>query len=234
MEALRPHLTTPRLCAQVMPESGVKFWAYDAAKAVVCADPRSPRVHERLLAGACAGAASCVAIYPLEVAKTRLAVASPGLYDGVLHCMREAVRHEGPLALYKGLGASLVGIVPFSAVDLALYNTFKAELRRRQRSEPSTLTMLACGAASSSLAQLATYPLALAKTRLQASGMPGFHPGYDGLVGCLVHTVRAEGVRGLYRGIVPNLLKAVPSISISYVVFENVKGSLLTRGWSQI
>ena len=81
--------------------------------------------------------------------------------------------------------------------------------------------------------QLATYPLALAKTRLQASGMPGFAPGYDGLVGCLADTVKHEGVRGLYRGIVPNLLKAVPSISISYVVFENVKSALHGRGWSQ-
>ena len=218
---------------KVMPESGVKFWGYDFAKSVICADPRHPRIHERLLAGAFAGAASCVAIYPLEVAKTRLAVASPGLYRGVVHCMQEAVRAEGPLALYKGLGASLVGIMPFSAVDLALYNTFKAELRRHRRSEPSTLTMLGCGALSSSLAQLATYPLALAKTRLQASGMPGYAPGYDGLAGCLMDTVRQEGVRGLYRGIVPNLLKAVPSISISYVVFENVKATLQQRGWSQ-
>ena len=39
-------------------------------------------------------------------------------------------------------------------------------------------------------------------------------------------------VRGLYRGIVPNLLKAVPSISISYVVFENAKAALTLRGWS--
>jgi solute carrier family 25 (mitochondrial phosphate transporter), member 23/24/25/41 len=52
---------------KVMPESGVKFWAYDHAKMLLCVDPRHPRVFERLLAGACAGAASCVAIYPLEV-----------------------------------------------------------------------------------------------------------------------------------------------------------------------
>ena len=218
---------------KVMPESGVKFWSYDAAKQLICADARHPRIHERLLAGACAGAASCIAIYPLEVAKTRLAVASAGTYRGVVHCMQETVRAEGPLALYKGLGASLVGIIPFSAVDLALYNTFKAELRRSQKKEPSTLTMLGCGALSSSLAQLATYPLALAKTRLQASGMPGYDPGYDGLLGCLRSTVKHEGVGGLYRGIVPNLLKAVPSISISYVVFENVKRELQSRGWSQ-
>ena len=280
-----------------MPESGVKFWAYDSVKLFVCADPRKPRVVERLLAGGIAGAASCIAIYPLEVAKTRLAVASPGTYEGVAHCMRSTVRAEGIGALYKGLGASLIGIMPFSAVDLALYNTFKAELRYHRRSEPGTLTMLGCGALSSSLAQLATYPLALAKTRLQASGMPGFIAHYDGLVGCLVDTVQKDGFKvthgagrrtsvllashptssralfplfsdfsdlpslplassrprplpllrpdlprplavaftrqGLYRGIVPNLLKAVPSISISYVVFENTKAALMLRGWSR-
>ena len=184
---------------KVMPESGVKFWAYDSAKLFLCGDPRHPRVGERLLAGAFAGASSCVAIYPLEVAKTRLAVASAGTYHGLIDCLRSTVRAEGLGALYKGLGASLVGIIPFSAVDLALYNTFKAELRYHRRSEPGTLTMLACGALSSSLAQLATYPLALAKTRLQASGMPGFTTHYNGLLGCLIDTVRTDGLKGLYR-----------------------------------
>jgi len=218
---------------KVMPESGVKFWTYDWAKLYLCVDARHPRIFERLLAGACAGAASCIAIYPLEVAKTRLAVASPGTYEGLVHCLQSTVRAEGLGALYKGLGASLVGIMPFCAVDLALYNTIKSELRYRRRSEPGTLTMLGCGAMSSSLAQLATYPLALAKTRLQASGMPGFSAQYDGLIGCLVDTVQKDGLKGLYRGIVPNLLKAVPSISISYVVFENMKLTLTLRGWSK-
>ena len=72
---------------------------------------------------------------PPQVAKTRLAVATPGTYEGLGHCLRSSVRAEG-------LGASLIGIIPFSAVDLALYNTFKAELRYHRRSEPGTLTML--------------------------------------------------------------------------------------------
>ena len=136
----RPHahkLTHPRAhtpsCPQMMPESGVKFWAYDVAKIHICADPRLPRIHERLAAGAYAGAASCIAIYPLEVAKTRIAVASSGTYEGILHCIQLTARKEGLLALYKGLGASLTGIIPFSAVDLALYNTFKQEMQRHRR-----------------------------------------------------------------------------------------------------
>ena len=36
---------------------------------------------DRLACGAIAGAASCVCIYPLEIAKTRMSVASPELYQ---------------------------------------------------------------------------------------------------------------------------------------------------------
>jgi len=68
--------------------------------------------------------------------------------------------------------------------------------------------------------QVCTYPLALAKTKLQAAGMPGYPARYLGLADCLRQTVKEGGLRGLYHGILPNLLKAVPAISISYVVFE--------------
>ena len=61
----------------------------------------------------------------MEVAKTRMAVAKQGQFDSIAACVRATVKHEGPPALYKGLAASLVGIVPFSAVDLALYSTLK-------------------------------------------------------------------------------------------------------------
>ena len=52
---------------------------------------------------------------------------------------------------------------------------------------------------------------------------PGHSVQYSGLRDCLRSVWRADGMAGLYRGIVPNLLKAVPSISISYVVFEHSK-----------
>jgi len=248
---------------KVMPESAIKFWGYDFVKKGVCADFHAPTASERLLAGAGAGAMSCVAIYPLEVVKTRMAVAKPAQYDGILHCIQRTIRLEGASALYKGLTASLIGIIPFSAVDLALYNTLKDKLRhRRQRAaadaararrpdeppppppaELGVVAMLGCGAASSTVAQLITYPLALAKTRLQVAGMPGrspekhlaygrqppVRPEYDGLVDCLTQTVRAEGPRGLYRGIIPNMLKAVPAMAISYSVFETSKRLLLER-----
>ena len=36
----------------------------------------------------------------------------------------------------------------------------------------------------------------------------------------------AEGPRGLYRGILPNFLKVLPAVSVSYVMYEKAKGML--------
>jgi solute carrier family 25 phosphate transporter 23/24/25/41 len=233
-------------CIKVTPESAIRFWTYDAVKLRVCRDPRCPSLQERLFAGAAAGFASCLAIYPMEVTKTRMAVAKQGQFDSIAACVRATVKHEGPTALYKGLAASLVGIVPFSAVDLALYSTLKERcIRSRGGGELPVLTLLGCGAASSAVAQVITYPLALAKTRMQVAGMggrsprvrieyglaPAVRPEYTGLLDCLRQTVRGEGVRGLYAGLVPNMLKAVPAVAISYTVFETSKKELIGRGW---
>jgi len=38
--------------------------------------------------------------------------------------------------------------------------------------------------------------------------------------------VQTEGPRGLYRGLLPNFAKVLPAVSISYVVYEQVKTAL--------
>ena len=45
-------------------------------------------------------------IYPMEVAKTRLAV---GNYNGIIDCLLKVYRLEGGMALFRGLAPSLAG-----------------------------------------------------------------------------------------------------------------------------
>jgi len=224
---------------KVIPEAGVRFWAFDRARLSLCAEPSRPTHAERFGAGALAGAASCVATYPLELIKTRIAVGGCGQYGSILQCMQHTAASEGVGALYKGLPTALIGIVPFSAIDLGLYETCKAALLRRraeqagschgaeqQQQQLRVADTLLCGAVASLAAQLVTYPLALAKTRLQASGMSG-QARYSGLLDVLGRAWAADGFGGLFRGFGPNLLKALPSMSITYCVFEWTKASLL-------
>lgn len=58
----------------------------------------------------------------------------------------------------------------------------------------------------------------LLRTRLQASGSPGHPQRYTGFVDVARQTLAREGWPGLYKGLVPNLAKVVPAVSISYVV----------------
>lgn len=40
------------------------------------------------------------------------------------------------------------------------------------------------------------------------------------------YIISTEGVMGLYRGLTPNFMKVIPSVSISYVVYEYLKITL--------
>lgn len=44
-----------------------------------------------------------------------------------------------------------------------------------------------------------------------------------GLFGTFGHIVRAEGLRGLYRGILPEYYKVVPSVGIVFMTYEKMK-----------
>jgi len=172
-------------------------------------------------------------IYPLEIVKTRLAVSPTGTYRGIGHCVADIVRKEGPTSLYRGLLPSLLGIVPYAGVDLCIYSFLKEQYARKHvGQDPGILTLLSCGAISSTCGQVMSYPLALVRTRLQAQGMQGQEKFYGGMVDCFVKTVKQDGVPGLYRGILPNFMKAIPAISISYAMYEKTKELLKNMGVS--
>lgn len=44
-----------------------------------------------------------------------------------------------------------------------------------------------------------------------------------GLVGTLKHIITKEGWLGLYRGILPEYFKVVPSVSIVFMTYEKLK-----------
>ena len=53
--------------------------------------------------------------------KTRLALGTTGQYRGMFDCFKQILHHEGPRGLYRGLTPSLVGIIPYAGIDLAVY-----------------------------------------------------------------------------------------------------------------
>ncbi|XP_046845149.1 calcium-binding mitochondrial carrier protein SCaMC-2-like [Xenia sp. Carnegie-2017] len=208
---------------KIAPESGVKFFSYEKAKKLFMTKDGQIEPWQRLIAGSMAGIASQSSIYPMEVLKTRLALAKTGQYKGMLHASQIILEKEGFRTFYRGLVPSLCGIIPYAGIDLAVYETVKQawlNYHKNESADPGVLVLLACGTISSTCGQLASYPLALIRTKLQAqTGV-----GRNETVRVLVSNIwQADGIRGLYRGIVPNFMKVIPAVSISYVVYEKLR-----------
>eukprot|EP00602_Paraphysomonas_sp_CaronLab_P008547 CAMPEP_0185032710 /NCGR_PEP_ID=MMETSP1103-20130426/21031_1 /TAXON_ID=36769 /ORGANISM="Paraphysomonas bandaiensis, Strain Caron Lab Isolate" /LENGTH=458 /DNA_ID=CAMNT_0027568699 /DNA_START=131 /DNA_END=1507 /DNA_ORIENTATION=+ len=218
-------------CLKIGPESAAKFLFYGEFKHLVTSvtggDEMTPSVVEKFVAGAAAGAAAQTLVYPLEITKTRLALSTTGEYSSVYDVIKTIVTDGGVRGLYRGMAPSLLGILPYAGIDLMVFNTLKErwmEDNRKsgcQNKTPDVLTLLLFGATSTTCGQIVAYPLQLIRTRLQADKhSPSGASKYSGMLDCFKKAYAAEGILGLYRGIGPNMLKSIPSISISYAVFE--------------
>ena len=75
------------------------------------------------------------------------------------------VRHEGPSVLWHGVNVSVLISVPMICMYLPMYDNLMAEL-----DTSTTYAPLVAGSAARSMAVVATSPLELLKTRIQAAG----------------------------------------------------------------
>jgi len=216
---------------KIAPESALKFGCYEKVKQLIKGDSaRELSIYERFCAGSTAGAFSQTVIYPLEVMKTRLALRKTGEPKGILDCAKKIYKAEGVKVFYKGYWPNLFGIIPYAGIDLAIYETLKnkiCEKFSRENKSPHALVLLGCGTFSSCCGQLAAYPFALIRTKLQSQAGLGLKLSLPveqtHALGLARYIVRTEGLRGLYRGIVPNFCKVAPAVSISYYVYERLR-----------
>ncbi|KAK4601368.1 hypothetical protein RGQ29_010787 [Quercus rubra] len=242
-------------CARIVPNSAVKFFSYEQASNGILWLYRRQSGNEeahltpllRLGAGACAGIIAMSATYPMDMVRGRLTVQtenSPRQYRGIFHALSTVFREEGPRALYRGWLPSVIGVIPYVGLNFAVYESLKDWLIQTkpfglaENSELSVTTRLACGAAAGTVGQTVAYPLDVIRRRMQmvgwkdassvltADGKIKAPLEYTGMVDAFRKTVRHEGFGALYKGLVPNSVKVVPSIAIAFVTYEVVKDVL--------
>ena len=71
---------------------------------------------------------------------------------------------------------------------------------------------------------LVSSPVDVVKTRIMNQKVVGKNGTlYRGAVECLVKTVKTEGIFGLYKGFLPNWLRAGPQTLITFCIFEQLR-----------
>lgn len=189
-------------------------------------DAPSPR-WAIFLAGALAGCTATVLTFPLEVARTRLALECP-VDMNVATCLAAIGQDEGLRAMYHGLTATVLGILPFSSIKLASYDV----LRRRATAgldDPSTSLPLAqsarFGAVSGVIAATSCFPLEVVRRRQMAGEFVALSA-----VGAMKAVIAEEGVSALFRGVTLNVVKTAMANSLGFAFYEGFKDALGVDG----
>jgi solute carrier family 25 phosphate transporter 23/24/25/41 len=181
---------------------------------------------ETVLIGGIGGILAATITYPLDMARARLTVQHRGpveRYRGILQCLREIKNREGVRALYRGLLPSNLGIFPYVGINFAVYETLRPIMPRRNdgSGRPTPGGIILSGFIASTLGQIAAYPFDTCRVRMQVD------EGTAGRFGRVLYNVlKEEGLRALYRGLVPNTLKAWPTVAVSFYAYESLRGPL--------
>lgn len=220
--------------AHRLPYSSVNFYTYEHYKKFLYMvtgmenqhrESISSNVFVHFVAGGLAGITAASATYPLDLVRTRLAAQTNVIYyTGIWHTLRTISTDEGILGLYKGLGTTLVGVGPSIAISFSAYESLRSYWMSNRPHDSPVVVSLACGSLSGIASSTATFPLDLVRRRKQLEGIGGRAVVYKtGLLGTLKRIVKTEGVRGLYRGILPEYYKVVPGVGICFMTYETLK-----------
>lgn len=138
-------------------------------------------------------------------------------------------RVEGWRALFKGLGPNLTGVVPARAINFYAYGNGKRIISQNFNHGHEAAWVHLCAAANAGIITgTVTNPIWLVKTRLQLDKNHAEKTGtlsnrqYKNSLDCIRQTLRAEGVRGLYRGLSASYLGVTES-TLQWVLYEQTK-----------
>ena len=186
----------------------------------------------RFIAAATAASTAETCTLPIDCIKVRLQTQGMlgGLqYSGMFHAMENIVQKEGTLALWKGFVPAIGRQVFYSSMAMMLYDPFRAYFAPGETSTFGQKIMAGgcAGAVSIALAN----PLDVVKVRLQAdrAGRNGTRV-YRHVFHAFQTIMAKEGVRGLFKGVGPNVQRGFIVNAAELGVYDQSKESLTTAG----
>lgn len=176
-----------------------------------------------MLAGFVAGGLEATATWPTEYVKTQLQLQrGTGLYRGFWDCARQTVGQYGPLGLYRGLGPVLVFSMPKAGVRFWAFETASKLLGGGEKKASAARNFAAGIMAGVLEATLIVTPQETLKVKLINAN--------KGMLAGTAHIVRTEGLRGVYRGLFPTILKQASNQGVRFLSYNEIMNRFIKPG----
>jgi len=180
----------------------------------------------KLVAGMAGGLAEACLLQPLDVAKTRLQLDKEKKYKGMFDCLRKVSKEEGPKALYKGLTPFVTHLTLKYALRFGLFEKIRVLLNGGKTSASSNGQNFIAGLAVGCIeATMIVTPFEVIKTRLQKQ-KGNVDLKYKGPIDVVVKVVREEGLRRLWSGNVPTVIRQGSNQAFNFMSMQILNEAL--------
>lgn len=173
-------------------------------------DNRTPiPPYVKAVAGSFGGVVEAGCLQPIDVIKTRLQLDRAGNYKGIIHCGTTVARTEGVRALWKGLTPFATHLTLKYALRMGSNATLQSFFKDSKTGELSSLARIFSGFGAGVLEALVIVtPFEVVKIRLQQQrGLTTELLKYKGPINCAATIIREEGLRGLWAGAAPTVMR---------------------------
>merc|ERR1712039_334391 len=192
-------------CIRYAPQQGSALAFNDAIKQLFPKYKASTHFWQsfgvNLLSGGLAGGIANTICYPFDFARTRLASdvgKGKKTFNGIMDCIMKTVRNSGVTGLYRGWSITVVGAFVYRAGQLGTFAQIMA----------------------------INYPFDTVRRRvmLESEKAPADRI-YKGSIDCAKQVLQKEGLKGMYKGMIPELARGVGG-SMVIVAYDRIKAIL--------
>lgn len=191
--------------------------------------------------GGISGALATFAASPLDVVRTRLIAQDESKgYRSSIQGLKMITKRDGIPGLYRGVVPSLIQVTPLTGANFMFYKFFNEVAQKTlgyssEKDIPGYILIM-MGGLSGVASKTLFYPMDLCKKRMQIQGFSehrktfGFHFESRGFIGTLGKTVKTEGFLGLYKGLMPALLKAAVTTAFHFAFYDEICRLIIKEG----
>ncbi|XP_061676134.1 probable mitochondrial glutathione transporter SLC25A40 isoform X2 [Syngnathoides biaculeatus] len=214
----------PPTLVMAVPATVIYFTSYDQLRALLRVKMGKHEQFAPMVSGAIARVGAASVISPIELLRTKLQSEKLS-YRQLRTCVRTAVEVDGWVSLWRGLGPTLLRDVPFSAMYWYNYERGKRWLCQHYGTgEPTFAMTFVSGATSGTIASILTLPFDVVKTRRQVElgelqAMNLSHKA-SSTVSVMKKIVTQHGIKGLFAGFLPRVIKVAPACAIMISSYE--------------
>lgn len=165
-----------------------------------------------MASGGAAGATSLLVVYPLDFARTRLAmdtgVGKAREFTGTVDCILKTAKASGwgKGGVYNGFVVSCVGIVAYRGAYFGLYDTV-ADIDAMRGA--GFAAKFALGYSVTVTAGLLSYPLDTIRRRMMMTSGGKDAGKYKNSLDCGRQILASEGMKAMYKGAGSNILRGL-------------------------